>query len=273
VLNEEILLPRLIQSLLAQSNGNWNLLIVDNSSSDSTMSIAKYWEEQDPRIKAIQLDEKRDTVYASWKTALDICFEITDCEYLQIAPGDDFLFNHDYVEIALQKLSAGDLNGLVPNCKYENREVALEKIRYESLFKDWNYVHLIFGIYKKSILRNATTKLNKLEGLNHTFDWWLSYFLIGCAPSYSPETVFCREPNRSQDCTENTFKLRPILDHPALKPLKRIFPMRHRIRNYIKSTKTNYRHYILIKGTFGIKNRSRLISAFLLKFLNLLFFN
>ena len=83
------------------------------------MSIAKYWEEQDPRIKAIQLDEKRDTVYASWKTALDICFEITDCEYLQIAPGDDFLFNHDYVEIALQKLSAGDLNGLVPNCKYE----------------------------------------------------------------------------------------------------------------------------------------------------------
>ena len=265
VSNEEILLPRLIQSLLAQSDKNWKLLIVDNSSTDSTLTIARHWETVDPRIKVVALNERKSNVFESWKAALNICFESTDCEYIQITPGDDYLFNHDYVELALQTLAKDHVNGLVPHFKYKSRNVVLNRIGYRSLFKDWNNVHLIFGIFKISDMHTATDKLFKLDHLTNTFDWWLSYFLIEHAPSYSPQTIFYRESNRGQIPNMNTIVIRPILDLSILKPLRRIFALRHPIRNYIKATNINFQHYILIRGSIGSKDRFRLLIAFLLK--------
>jgi glycosyltransferase involved in cell wall biosynthesis len=265
VLNEETLLPRLIKSLLDQSNKDWNLLIVDNGSSDSTFSIAKEWENQDPRIKTFSLKEKKDKVSESWKEALAICFEITDCDYVQITPGDDYLLNDDYVEFALQLLSENSVNGLVPACRYENRNVVLDKIQYHSLFKDWNYVHLIFGIYKTGDLYEATLKLGKLDGIDITFDWWLAYFLIEYNPSYSPKSVFYRESSRPRKVEINPVVRKPIFDKPILRPFKRIYSLRHPIRNYMKATSTDFKHYVLVSGSIGIQNRFRLIMAFILK--------
>jgi len=265
VLNEEIFLPRLINSLLHQSNKDWKLLIVDNASTDSTLRIAKYWEKQDPRIKTVTLKEKKPNVFESWKEALRICFEVTDCDYVQIAPGDDYLLNHDYVELALQLLSENSVNGLVPNCLYENRSVALNEISYPSLFKDWNYVHLIFGIYKTKDLYQATSRLSKLNGLSSTFDWWLSYFLIQYSPIYSPKTVFYRESNAPRKMESIPIVSRPILNLPVLKPIKRIYALRHPIRNHMKATRTDFKHYILVRGSIGIQDRFRLIVAFLFK--------
>jgi glycosyltransferase involved in cell wall biosynthesis len=268
VLNEELLLPRLIQSLLNQTDTNWNLLIVDNCSTDSTLKIAMQFEKSDLRIRAIQLDERKRTVYESWKAALDICFEVTDCEYVQIIPGDDYIFNNDYVELSLSKLSQHNINSIVPNFKYYNRNLVLDQVKYKSLFEDWNYVHLIFGIYKKLELKNAINKLNKIDNLTNEFDWWLSYFLIDCAPLYSPNTVFYREQNRHSDPQE-TVVMRPILDHPTFITLKESFPILPKILNYFRATRKNFYHYILVKGSFGTRNRIRLGIAFLLKLLQI----
>ena len=267
VLNEEILLPRMIQSLLAQSNENWKLLIIDNSSTDSTLSIAKYWEERDLRIKVVTLNEKRKNAFESWKEALNICFKITDCSYMQIIPGDDYLLNNDYVELALQALSINEFNGLVPKCQYRNREVECDEIKYRSLFKDWSYVHLIFGIYRIADMQSAANLLFKIEGISTTFDWWLSYFLIAHKPLYSPNMIFYRESKPSQINEVNPIVIRPILDLHILKPLKLIFALRHPVRNYIKATNTDFQHYILVRGLIGYRDRIRLFLAFCLKIL------
>ena len=269
VQNEEIFLPRLINSLLHQSNKDWKLLIVDNASTDSTLRIAKFWEKQDPRITTVTLKEKKENVFESWKEALRICFEVTDCDYVQIVPGDDYLLNHDYVELALRSLSENSVNGLVPNFLYENRSVALDKISYQSLFKDWNYVHLIFGIYKTKDLYQASWRLSKLNGLGTTFDWWLSYFLIQYSPIYSPKTVFYRESNPPRKTEVILIAFRPILNHPVLKPIKRIYALRHPIRNHMKATSTDFKHYILVRGSIGIQDRFRLIVAFLSKIIRI----
>lgn len=46
-----------ISSVIAQSFSNWELIIVDDCSSDNSVSIAQEFVEKDHRIKLIQLAE------------------------------------------------------------------------------------------------------------------------------------------------------------------------------------------------------------------------
>ncbi len=48
-----------IECLLAQTCGNWELVVVDDASPDDSASIAREYEESDSRVKLLQLDRNR----------------------------------------------------------------------------------------------------------------------------------------------------------------------------------------------------------------------
>lgn len=52
--NEEEFLPECVESVLAQTYSNWEYTIVDNCSTDRTLSIAQKYAANDPRIRVIR---------------------------------------------------------------------------------------------------------------------------------------------------------------------------------------------------------------------------
>src|SRR5687767_3073645 len=57
VYNGERYLADCIESVLRQTYGNWEHVIVDNRSSDRTVEIAEAYAQKDPRIKVVRHDE------------------------------------------------------------------------------------------------------------------------------------------------------------------------------------------------------------------------
>src|SRR5579864_1915413 len=46
-----------VQSVLAQTYGDWELLIVDDASQDSTLALARQFASNDPRIRVLPLEQ------------------------------------------------------------------------------------------------------------------------------------------------------------------------------------------------------------------------
>ena len=54
VYNTAQFLPQLIESVLNQSYDNWELLLIDDASTDNSLKICKQYAEADKRIKIIE---------------------------------------------------------------------------------------------------------------------------------------------------------------------------------------------------------------------------
>ena len=59
VYNGEAYLERCIQSMLAQTYREWELLIIDGASTDGTPALCKKWETEDKRIRAFLAKENK----------------------------------------------------------------------------------------------------------------------------------------------------------------------------------------------------------------------
>ncbi len=55
--NDGPVLPDCIESVLAQTYANWELILVDNASTDETPEIARTYASRDPRIRHLRLEE------------------------------------------------------------------------------------------------------------------------------------------------------------------------------------------------------------------------
>lgn len=59
VYNIETVLEETIKSVLEQTYSNWELILIDDKSSDASSEIIKKWEKQDDRIKGLFLKENK----------------------------------------------------------------------------------------------------------------------------------------------------------------------------------------------------------------------
>jgi glycosyltransferase involved in cell wall biosynthesis len=264
VLNEEVLLPVMIKSLLKQTSSNWQLLICNNASSDWTSQVAMGWAKNDTRIQCVNFSERKNSVFESWIRSIEYAFTNYDCEYIQIIPGDDHLLSQDYVEKAINNLTSNGIYGLVPKFQYDSQEVSLNSITQRSLFKEWKYVHLVFGLYKKEHLQNSVNKLLLLNKTGNDFDWWLSFFLISDHVVFSSEIIFYRSTRIA--ILENINSDIQMSKSRRFKPLRKALSP---LRRYFNETLKNYRHYIVHDGSIDFTNRVRLLVGFIAKILKI----
>lgn len=95
-----------IQSVIAQSFGDWELLIVDNSSIDNTHEIVRAYAEKDDRIKLI-VNQNEHSVAAARRRAIDLA----SGEWIAFLDSDD-LWTSDKLSVQLeaaQRLQSGFL--------------------------------------------------------------------------------------------------------------------------------------------------------------------
>lgn len=89
VYNGERYLVECIESVLQQTYKNWEYLIVNNCSTDSTLGIAKRYAERDDRIHVYNYDEFVDVI-ESYNRALRL---VPQCsKYCKVIGADDWLF-------------------------------------------------------------------------------------------------------------------------------------------------------------------------------------
>lgn len=84
VFNGERYIKQAIESVMAQSLTDWELVILDNSSSDNTAGIVKTY--SDPRIRLIVNDHNYG-IEANWNKALSEARG----RYIKLLPSDDYL--------------------------------------------------------------------------------------------------------------------------------------------------------------------------------------
>ena len=59
VYNSEEFIVETIESVIKQTYQNWEMIIVDDKSTDNSVRIVKFYTKKDPRIKVFELESNR----------------------------------------------------------------------------------------------------------------------------------------------------------------------------------------------------------------------
>lgn len=113
IYNAERFLHDSIGSLLAQTSNQWNLICIDDGSTDSSKAIVEEYCKKDSRIKLICQENAGPAV------ARARAIEIADTEYVSILDSDD-AYAPDYVEKMLARAEETDADIVVPDVEYFN---------------------------------------------------------------------------------------------------------------------------------------------------------
>ncbi|MCQ2146604.1 MAG: glycosyltransferase [Bacteroidales bacterium] len=132
-----------LQSLLAQTYTEWELICVDDGSKDNSLEILNKYAASDKRIKVIS--QENGGVAAARKTA----YLAMDSEYAINLDADD-AFSPDLVEECVNKAKATGADIIVPNCICEISETRSF---------DWN----------KAYGYTISTEMTGLEAFSKTF--------------------------------------------------------------------------------------------------------
>jgi glycosyltransferase involved in cell wall biosynthesis len=97
--NHSCFLPETIESVLKQSYGDYELLIIDDCSTDHTRDIIEKYANQDKRIISLINPVNRGMV-KNW----NLCLQIARGEYIKFLFDDDVFYSDKALEIMVSKL-------------------------------------------------------------------------------------------------------------------------------------------------------------------------
>ena len=100
VYNREKYLAEAIESVLASTFQNWELVIVDDQSTDKSVEIARNYEVQDPRIK-VHINEENLGDYPNRNKAASLA----SAKYIKYLDSDDLIYPHG-LEVMVKAMEA-----------------------------------------------------------------------------------------------------------------------------------------------------------------------
>lgn len=99
--NAATTLPRLLNSLASQTCRDFNWIVQDGASSDTTMQIVEQYRDCLPEILA---DSSKDSgIYDAWNKAID-CWQDKIGEWILFLGADDTLLSHDTLATVKEKI-------------------------------------------------------------------------------------------------------------------------------------------------------------------------
>lgn len=170
--NGERYIGESIQSICNQTYNDWELIIVDDCSTDNTLKIAKEFAEQDSRIRVVH-NEKNRKLPAS----LNIGFSQVNGEYLTWT-SDDNLYHVNAIEIMVKYLDEHTMVPLVRSQMElidENGNVIQESFDFD--YESFPYANNIGAcfMYRRSVLDcigNYDESLFCVED----YDYWMRIY-------------------------------------------------------------------------------------------------
>jgi glycosyltransferase involved in cell wall biosynthesis len=123
-------LPELIDSVLAQSFTDFELLVIDDHSSDETQAVMEAYHERDPRIRFLRNSGNLGMV-ANW----NLCLREARGEYLKFVFGDDLLASSDALRRMVDVLDADSTVSLIASARNQVDEQS-RPIKLDSHFSE-----------------------------------------------------------------------------------------------------------------------------------------
>jgi hypothetical protein len=152
-LNTRRYLEERIQSILAQTYANWELVVSDNYSDDGAWTFFEELARRDPRVRVSQTP--RDGMYANWNR----CLELARGEFVYIATSDDTMAPE-----CLQRL----VDGLDASADCEIAHCPLRAIdEHGRDVPDWWSRDSIFARSSGGLLEQVHIRKAPFDGLLH----------------------------------------------------------------------------------------------------------
>jgi glycosyltransferase involved in cell wall biosynthesis len=180
VYNCEEYIGRCIDSILAQTYESIELILLDDGSSDNSLSVCHSYEDRDDRIKIFHSDNR-----GVFLTRIDGVRKASG-DYIAFIDCDDFV-SFDYLEYLYKLLT--DNKADIASCGYyvtENSDITTDntpeifkQFDYNSAIKSMNTENLwsvCFKLYKKSLFTDEILSLNC--GLSVSEDYLFNCFIF-----------------------------------------------------------------------------------------------
>lgn len=189
-----------LASLVNQDYPNFQLIISDNASTDSTLEVCEHFASKDPRITIIKKQENEGAL-ANFKTVLNAA----EGEFFMWAAADDY-WHKQFISRLLPKLQADPAVG-VAMCAVERRYTdgtLLDTVRFTGNMNPNNmaffsllakilsgakYNLFIYGLFRRDLLRKSTMHFPEVLGGDRQFIAMLSLSTRFC---YVDEVLLTR---------------------------------------------------------------------------------
>jgi len=171
--NSEKYVAETIKSVIGQTYQNWEMLIVDDKSTDNSLTIAKAFAEADDRIKIFRLERNHKLPYA----ARNLGTENANGKYIAFLDSDDF-WHPQKLEIQIGQMETNNwVISFTSYCKqYESKPGKKKfikvpnKVSYSDMLKT-NSIGNLTAIYN-------VVKLGKLKQEEDFFEDYIMWLKI-----------------------------------------------------------------------------------------------
>lgn len=175
----------MIHSLLRQSYDKWELVVVDNNSTDSSLEILQKWQLVDSRIIVIA-HKNLVSVHDNFSRAFEYVRAKTDSDFVQLLAGDDYLEESTYFETAvleLEKTNSDFVIGTVgeqssggknkKNFNFLNTKMTSRELEAFACSNYWT-CNLIYSLFRRSAFLKLSESDRHGFTKNLSSDWWFS---------------------------------------------------------------------------------------------------
>lgn len=241
VYNTEKYITRCINSILEQTFENWELLLIDDGSRDSSGKICDIFQKKDSRIKVIH--KKNEGV----SIARNLGITLSKGNYITFIDSDDWVEN-DYLEIMYKMIKIMNVDILVTGCLYKEKNrvynpfsIGKEQVYNRDdfqieFFKQDKFMWTIYDkLYKKYLFKNHKFDIR----LKIAEDMMLFWELISEAKriGYYPLYKYYYDKTASQTMTSEFSS-------------KWLHPLKVKQKIYISIRKKSYKHKFLSKCVY-----------------------
>jgi len=226
VYNREKYIAACIESVLASTYQDWELIIVDDVSTDTSLAIAKSYEEKDARIK-VYVNDKNLGDYPNRNKAASYA----KGKYIKYLDADDFIYPHG-LEIMVQTMEQFPEAGLGISQKVvEDVKPYPFIMQPKETFTREFLMRGVLGIGPTAtiIRRDAFEKLGGFTGTRYIGDteMWYKLALVYPVVKMEDELIFWRQHDEQQIVFEkkdaNVLKMRYQVTRDVLKLAKKLF--------------------------------------------------
>ena len=180
VYNKEKYIKKAIQSVLAQTMQDWELLIIDDGSTDNSFEICNSF--KDERIKAVHVEN------GGVSSARNIGLDMANGEYVTFIDSDDYI-SKDYLqvlynpreEMVIGGLTKVNLDGvmigeIVPKLKGRKKIQEVAESFYEEQISCGTYGFVAGKMIKRDIVEQKHIRFDEKIHLAEDYDFFLRIY-------------------------------------------------------------------------------------------------
>lgn len=222
VYNSEKYLHRCVDSILKQTYQDFELLLIDDGSSDDSAKIIANYEEQDSRVKGIYQENHGVSV------ARNTGMRLAKGEYLMFVDSDDYLINsldalfmtNDLADLTVMSTEIGSHRNLNDDEFFDGDE--LIKAQVKMITDPTRYMTVWGKLFNTEIIKANGIRFNSQLRVAEDGDFMLQYllhiaslrFTKHCCYHYSveSESVMSRFDNKKDDYLKAMLESQLVID-------------------------------------------------------------